>query len=110
MLAATLSTVGTIPVTAIMLIFGFDEFMSECRALTNMIGNSVATLVVATWEGVFDQDRARCILDGKDPVDELDILDEEPRAAGRQPPGRPRGRSGAHQRGALTVPLRRGGT
>ena len=45
-LAATLSTVGTIPAAGIMLIFGIDKFMSECRALVNFIGNAVATLFV----------------------------------------------------------------
>lgn len=63
-LAATLSTVGTIPAAAIMLIFGIDKFMSECRALTNVCGNSVASLVVAHWEGVFDRQRAQQILRG----------------------------------------------
>jgi aerobic C4-dicarboxylate transport protein len=61
-LAATLSTVGTIPVAGIMLVFGIDKFMSECRALTNMIGNSVAAIVVGKWEGQFDLDRARRVL------------------------------------------------
>jgi len=76
-LAATLSTVGTIPVTSIMLIFGIDKFMSECRALTNMIGNSVATLVVAKWEGVFDVERARRVLNREDPTDSMSIFDED---------------------------------
>ncbi|MFP5218378.1 MAG: dicarboxylate/amino acid:cation symporter [Actinomycetes bacterium] len=76
-LAATLSSVGTIPVAAIMLIFGIDKFMSECRALTNMIGNSVATVVVAKWEGVLDRDRARAVLNGEEPTDELAVLDED---------------------------------
>jgi aerobic C4-dicarboxylate transport protein len=67
-LAATLSTVGTIPVAGIMLIFGIDKFMSECRALTNVCGNSVATLVVAHWEGVLDHERAHKVLNGE-PVD-----------------------------------------
>ena len=49
-LAATLSTVGTIPVTGIMLIFGIDKFMSECRALTNLCGTAVGTIVIAGWE------------------------------------------------------------
>ncbi|WP_157877883.1 cation:dicarboxylate symporter family transporter, partial [Streptomyces kanamyceticus] len=53
-LAATLSTVGTVPAAGIMLIFGIDKFMSECRALTNLAGNSVATLVVARWEKALD--------------------------------------------------------
>jgi aerobic C4-dicarboxylate transport protein len=49
-LAATLPTVGHIPVAAIALIFGIDRFMSEGRALTNIIGNTVATIVVANWQ------------------------------------------------------------
>ncbi|GAA0592588.1 C4-dicarboxylate transporter DctA [Streptomyces crystallinus] len=56
-LAATLSTVGTVPAAGIMLIFGIDKFMSECRALTNLAGNSVATLVVARWENALDTER-----------------------------------------------------
>jgi aerobic C4-dicarboxylate transport protein len=54
-LALTLSAVGTIPVAAMALILGVDRFMSECRALTNVIGNGVATLVVARWEGTLDR-------------------------------------------------------
>lgn len=53
-LAATLPTVGHIPVAAIALIFGIDRFMSEGRALTNIIGNAVATVVVAKWEKELD--------------------------------------------------------
>jgi aerobic C4-dicarboxylate transport protein len=53
-LAATLPTVGHIPVAAIAIIFGIDRFMSEGRALTNIIGNAVATLVVAGWEKEVD--------------------------------------------------------
>ena len=75
-LAATLSAVGTIPVAGIMLIFGIDKFMSEGRALVNATGNSVASIVVARWEGEFDADRARRVLDEK-AVDEFDILTEE---------------------------------
>ncbi len=61
-LAATLSTVGTVPAAGIMLIFGIDKFMSECRALTNLAGNSVATLVVARWEHVLDTARVNRVL------------------------------------------------
>jgi aerobic C4-dicarboxylate transport protein len=53
-LAATLPTVGHIPVAAIALIFGIDRFMSEGRALTNVIGNTVATIVLAKWEKEID--------------------------------------------------------
>jgi aerobic C4-dicarboxylate transport protein len=58
-LAATLSAVGTLPVTALALILGIDRFMSEARALTNLIGNGVATLVVAKWCGALDEQQLR---------------------------------------------------
>ena len=61
-LAATLPTVGHIPVAAIALIFGIDRFMSEGRALTNLIGNSVATIVVAKWEKEIDLDTAKKLI------------------------------------------------
>ena len=53
-LAATLSAVGTLPVAGLALILGIDHFMSEARSLTNVIGNGVATLVVAKWTGELD--------------------------------------------------------
>lgn len=53
-LAATLSSVGNVPVAGLALIFGIDRFMSEARAVTNMIGNGLATLVVAKWTGELD--------------------------------------------------------
>jgi len=58
-LAATLSAVGTLPVTALALILGIDRFMSEARALTNLVGNGVATVVVAKWCKALDSDRLR---------------------------------------------------
>jgi aerobic C4-dicarboxylate transport protein len=63
-LAATLAAVGTIPVAGIALIVGVDRFMSEMRTLTNIVGNAVATVVVARWEGQFDDARARLLLSG----------------------------------------------
>jgi aerobic C4-dicarboxylate transport protein len=66
-LAATLSSLGTVPVAGIMLIFGIDKFMSECRALTNVVGNSVASIVVARSEKQFDEERAQLVLNGKLP-------------------------------------------
>ncbi|MER9304450.1 dicarboxylate/amino acid:cation symporter [Mesorhizobium sp. M0293] len=54
-LAATLSVVPAVPVAGMALILGVDRFMSECRALTNFVGNAVATLVVARWEGELDE-------------------------------------------------------
>jgi aerobic C4-dicarboxylate transport protein len=56
-LAATLSAVGTVPVAGLALILGIDRFMSEARALTNLVGNGVATLVVAKWTGELDTKR-----------------------------------------------------
>lgn len=53
-LAATLAVVPSVPVAGMALILGIDRFMSECRAVTNFIGNAVATIVVATWEGALD--------------------------------------------------------
>jgi aerobic C4-dicarboxylate transport protein len=55
-LAATLAVVPTIPVAGMALILGIDKFMSECRALTNIIGNGVASIVVSKWEGELDHD------------------------------------------------------
>ncbi|MDC8786521.1 dicarboxylate/amino acid:cation symporter [Roseateles koreensis] len=56
-LAATLSAVGGVPVAGLALILGIDRFMSEARALTNLVGNGVATLVVAKWTGELDEAR-----------------------------------------------------
>ncbi|BAK65234.1 C4-dicarboxylate transport protein [Sphingobium sp. SYK-6] len=55
-LAATLAVVPSVPIAGMALILGIDRFMSECRALTNFIGNAVATIVVAKWEGELDRD------------------------------------------------------
>ncbi|MBX9792798.1 MAG: cation:dicarboxylase symporter family transporter, partial [Burkholderiaceae bacterium] len=56
-LAATLSAVGHVPVAGLALILGIDRFMSEARALTNLVGNGVATVVVASWTGDLDKER-----------------------------------------------------
>jgi aerobic C4-dicarboxylate transport protein len=58
-LALTLGAVGVIPVAAMALILGVDRFLSEGRAVTNVVGNGVATLVVARWEGTLDRERLR---------------------------------------------------
>ncbi len=63
-LAATLASIGTIPVTSIAIILGIDRFMSEARALTNLIGNGVATIVVAKSEGALDEAQFKRALDG----------------------------------------------
>ena len=64
-LAATLSAVGHVPVAGLALILGIDRFMSEARALTNTIGNGVATIVVAKWTGELDEEQLHRQLDGK---------------------------------------------
>ena len=61
-LAATLAVVPTIPVAGLALILGIDRFMSEARALTNFIGNGVAAVVVARWEGGLDDQRLGAVL------------------------------------------------
>jgi aerobic C4-dicarboxylate transport protein len=61
-LAATLSIVPTIPLAGMALILGVDRFMSECRSLTNFIGNAVATIVVARWDGALDRDKLELAL------------------------------------------------
>ena len=69
-LAATLSSLGTVPVVGITLLLGVDRFMSEMRALTNLVGNGVATVVVSIWERSFDRVRAERVLNGEDVPDE----------------------------------------
>jgi aerobic C4-dicarboxylate transport protein len=64
-LAATLTVVPSVPVAGLALILGIDRFMSEARALTNMIGNGVATIVVARWEGELDFGRLNSELESK---------------------------------------------
>jgi aerobic C4-dicarboxylate transport protein len=86
-LAATLASLGTVPVASIALILGVDRFMSEARALTNLVGNGVATIVVAKWEGALDMARLHRVLSGETeaeaeaPEDVLvaDDMDEEGR-------------------------------
>ncbi len=64
-LAATLAIVPSVPVAGLALILGIDRFMSECRALTNFMGNAVATIVVAAWENALDRDALATALAGK---------------------------------------------
>lgn len=78
-LAATLSVVPAVPVAGMALILGIDRFMSECRALTNLVGNAVATIVVARWENELDVERLNAAMNGRpmviepEPVGELDL-------------------------------------
>ena len=64
-LAATLSIVPSVPVAGMALILGVDRFMSECRSLTNFIGNAVATVVVSRWEGKLDAEQLHAALSGR---------------------------------------------
>jgi aerobic C4-dicarboxylate transport protein len=74
-LAATLSAVGTIPVAGLALLLGIDRFMSEARAITNLIGNGVASVAVSKWEGELDVERARAVLAGRVAEDEGHAMD-----------------------------------
>ncbi|EKS28472.1 MAG: dicarboxylate/amino acid:cation symporter [Afipia felis] len=69
-LAATLSVVPSVPIAGMALILGIDRFMSECRALTNFVGNAVATIVVARWENELDHAKLAAALAGELPEDE----------------------------------------
>lgn len=71
-LVATLQVVPAIPVAGMALILGVDRFMSEVRALVNVIGNAVATVVIARWEGQLDTARMAAVLSGRLPPDALD--------------------------------------
>ena len=81
-LAATLSAVGHVPVAGLALILGIDRFMSEARALTNLVGNGVATLVVAKWTGELDMQRLQARLDNPslEDVQEPEVLLDQTQA------------------------------
>lgn len=64
-LAATISAVGHLPLAGLALILGIDRFMSEARALTNLVGNGVATIVVAKWCKQLDNDQLQAVLSNK---------------------------------------------
>ena len=90
-LAATLASLGTVPVASIALILGVDRFMSEARALTNLIGNGVATIVVGKWENAVDEVRLHRHLNQETDVEAddpeavlvADEIDQEPRIPDR---------------------------
>ena len=107
-LAATLESTSKVPVAGLALLLGVDRLMSEARAITNLIGNGVATMVVARWEGALDLKRARAVLaedspGGREPEALAEISDEP---AYRLPPrpwiGRRRRRCSASR----IVPIR----
>ena len=80
-LAATLSAVGGVPVAGLALILGIDRFMSEARALTNLIGNGVATVVVGKWTGDLDVKRMTAqlnnetVAEAEEPEKVLDVVE-----------------------------------
>jgi aerobic C4-dicarboxylate transport protein len=75
-LAATLATMGgKIPVEGLALLVGIDRFMAEARSITNLIGNSVATVVISKWEGALDMERMQRVLGGQQ------VPDDEPAPA-----------------------------
>jgi aerobic C4-dicarboxylate transport protein len=75
-LAATLASMGKIPVAGMVLLLGVDRFMSEARAITNTIGNAVATMAIAKWVGAVDQERMHRVLNGESTEEELRSLYE----------------------------------
>jgi aerobic C4-dicarboxylate transport protein len=83
-LAATLESVmgpdgnPMIPVAGMVIILGVDRFLSECRALTNFIGNAVATIVVSRWEGALDRDKLKLAMSGKSPPLAAQPIEQDP--------------------------------
>jgi aerobic C4-dicarboxylate transport protein len=74
-LAATLQSLGTLPVSALALLLGVDRFMSEARAITNLIGNGVATILVSKWEGALDTEKLHKAFHGSGESPEEAVLD-----------------------------------
>ncbi|MES2115622.1 MAG: C4-dicarboxylate transporter DctA [Pseudomonadota bacterium] len=86
-LAATLASMGKIPVAGMVLLLGVDRFMSEARAITNTIGNAVGTMAIAQWVGALDRQRMERVLDGASTPEEMrtlyapdDVADQPPAA------------------------------
>ncbi len=75
-LAATLATIPSIPAGGLALLVGVDRFMSEARAITNLIGNAVATIAVSRWDGSLDLPRAQAVL-AADTVDDASDVPPE---------------------------------
>ena len=79
-LAATLAAVPSIPVESLAILVGIDRFMSECRALTNLVGNGVATVVVSRWEKEVSKEELNKNLSQSQSMADFEV--EEPAAAG----------------------------
>jgi aerobic C4-dicarboxylate transport protein len=69
-LAATLASMGKIPVAGLALLLGIESFVNQARAVTNLIGNGIATVTIARWENAFDGQRAKAVLDGNIPAED----------------------------------------
>lgn len=82
-LAATLASLGNIPVAGMVLLLGVDRFMSEARAITNTIGNAVGTMAIARWVGALDEQRMHRVLNGESSAEELRTLYETEEPADR---------------------------
>jgi aerobic C4-dicarboxylate transport protein len=78
-LAATLTIIPDIPLASLAILVGIDKFMSECRALTNLVGNGVATIVISRWEGELDLDKLNAAM--AHPVELGEALETEPLGA-----------------------------
>lgn len=79
-LAATLASMSKIPVEGLVLLLGVDRFLNEARAVTNLIGNGVATIAVARWEGAVDMKTAQAMLAGdidKSAIDDLEAIGQD---------------------------------
>jgi DAACS family dicarboxylate/amino acid:cation (Na+ or H+) symporter/aerobic C4-dicarboxylate transport protein len=77
-LAATLASLGSIPVSGMVLLLGVDRFMSEARAITNTIGNGVGCLAIAKWVGALDTARLKRALDGEEEAVEEAVVAKAP--------------------------------
>ena len=88
-LAATLASLGKIPVAGMVLLLGVDRFMSEARAITNTIGNAVGTVAIARWVGAVDRERLALVLGGKVDPEDLHGLYEVPEPAMNNPVEQP---------------------
>jgi aerobic C4-dicarboxylate transport protein len=80
-LAATLSSIGTVPVTGLVLLLGVDRFMNEARAVTNLIGNGVATIAIAKWDGALDQAMVREVIEEQRGAAPPRVIEGEPELA-----------------------------
>jgi aerobic C4-dicarboxylate transport protein len=80
-LAATLSSIGTVPVTGLVLLLGVDRFMNEARAVTNLIGNGVATIAIAKWDGALDQAMVREVIEEQRGTAPPRVIEGEPELA-----------------------------